>query len=496
MMNVSTSKLSLNKAKQDAVVAYVSGGDSLAAQLASLQELFPGVGAALSSGDITGKAGSSTVLYTGEKSPKRLIVVGLGEAKSITVNGLRKAASAAIRAAGQLKLTSVASGVPSIEGIDADDAAQAMAEGAILGAYSFGRYFSDAEKKNGSTVTSFVLVDEDKQRLSQIEAGVYFGSVFGEATNIARDLGNTPNCDLYPELLAEEAKRLGKQAGVKVTVLDKKKITSLGMNGLLAVNAGSERPPVFIVMEYNGGSKSSAPFVIVGKGVTFDTGGISLKPGAGMADMKMDMHGAATAIATIYAVAKAKLPVNVVALVPATENMPDGHATVPGDIITYSNGTTVEVDNTDAEGRLILADALLYAAKYKPAAVVDLATLTGACVIALGHVTTGLISNDKDLTERLKISAEMTSEYVCELPTHDEYKEQLKSDVADMMNVGGRAAGTITAGLFLQHFTSYPWAHLDIAGTGMVPKPGPYSAKGASGVGVRLLADLLRRWNG
>jgi leucyl aminopeptidase len=279
-----------------------------------------------------------------------------------------------------------------------------------------------------------------------------------------------------------------------VKVLGKDKIKKNDMQGLLAVNAGSDKPPVFIVMEYNGtGDKESKPTVLVGKGVTFDSGGISLKPGAGMALMRIDMHGSASVIGTMYAVAKAKLPVHLVALVPSTENMPSGTAYLPGDVITYSNGITVEVDNTDAEGRLILADGLIYAEKhYDPAAIIDVATLTGACVIALGSVASGLMSNDDELVQSLKESGDRTHEYVWQLPLYEEYKEQLKSDLADLKNVGGREAGTITAGLFLQNFVKNSrWAHVDIAGTGMASRAGDYTPKNGTGVGVRLFFDML-----
>lgn len=235
--------------------------------------------------------------------------------------------------------------------------------------------------------------------------------------------------------------------------------------------------------------------MLVGKGVTFDTGGISIKPSAGMAEMKMDMHGAATVISTITTIARLGLSVNVVALVPATENMPSGSAVVPGDVIVYTNGVSVEIDNTDAEGRLILADALLYAQKYKPQACIDLATLTGACVVALGTVTTGMMGTDAPLKSRLKLAGDYTHEYVCELPLYEEYEELIKGDITDIKNAGGRYAGAITAALFLKRFVGdMPWVHLDIAGTAMLSSDTPYTPKGASGVGVRLLTDMLRKW--
>ena len=311
---------------------------------------------------------------------------------------------------------------------------------------------------------------------------------------VARDLANAPNNEIYPQTLAKTARALGRKYGFKTTVLDKKKITELKMGGLLGVNLGSVRPPVFIIMEHNGGPKGQKPIVLVGKGITFDTGGISIKPAAGMADMKGDMHGAASVIGTMVAAANAGVKRNIIGLVPSTENMPSGSAMVPGDILTFMNGKTAEIDNTDAEGRLILADALSYADRYKPEGVIDLATLTGAAVVALGHVTTGMMGNDDAMKRRLEQAGQRTYERVCELPLYEEYEDLIASDVADIKNSGGRWAGTITAGLFLQHFVSYPWIHLDIAGTSHPMKGGPYIPKGHSGVGVRLLIDAIQNW--
>ncbi len=265
------------------------------------------------------------------------------------------------------------------------------------------------------------------------------------------------------------------------------------MVGILGVNQGSVKEARFIIMEYRGAPKSdTAPVVLVGKGITFDTGGISIKPAAGMGEMKGDMSGGATVIATMKSVASLKLPVNVVGLVSSAENMPSGSAIRPGDILTYANGLSVEVDNTDAEGRLVLADALIWAERYKPKSVIDLATLTGACVVALGHVTTGMMGNDTSMMERLKRAGDTTYERVCELPIYDEYDELIKSDVADIKNVGGRWAGAITAAMFLKRFTNYPWVHLDIAGTAISDSKGDYIPKGGTGVGVRLLTQMLK----
>jgi leucyl aminopeptidase len=267
------------------------------------------------------------------------------------------------------------------------------------------------------------------------------------------------------------------------------------MGGLLGVAQGSARPPRFLVMDYRPRSRPGATVVLVGKGVTFDSGGISIKPSAGMAEMKMDMSGAAAVIGALQATARLKLPVRVVGLVPATENLPGGRAMKPGDILRHLNGKTSEVDNTDAEGRLILADALAYASRFKPDAVIDLATLTGACVVALGHHATGMMGNNQALMARLKEAGARTFERVWELPMFEEYEKLIKSDVADVKNVGGRWAGAITGAMFLKHFIgAYPWVHLDIAGTAMMEETSDYIPKGGSGVGVRLLVDMLRHW--
>ncbi len=275
-------------------------------------------------------------------------------------------------------------------------------------------------------------------------------------------------------------------------MLDESEIQELKMGGLLGVAQGSNKPPRFIIMEYSPRVESAPTVVLVGKGVTFDAGGISIKPAANMAEMKMDMSGAAAVIGTCKAVASLKLPVKLIGLVPATENLLGGSALKPGDVLTHLNGKTSEVDNTDAEGRLILADALAYADRYAPDVIIDLATLTGACVVALGHHATGMMGNDQSTMDKLRASGERTYERVWQLPLFEEYEKQIKSDIADVKNVGGRWAGAITAALFLKHFVgSYKWVHLDIAGTAIMEEAGEYIPKGGSGVGVRLLTDFL-----
>ncbi len=496
--------------KADMTAVFVPSDEALFAKhKAALCAMFPAASAALASGDFTGKANTSVMVYTDAKAPTpRLLIVGLGEMAKLDLEVVRRAAANAAKAASSKKLAHVAVVVPEISSLATEQLAEALTEGIMLAAYKFVKYYSGNDKNDknnksndapkGNTVTTLTLVAAEKTNkttLASLKSGAEYARLVSQAVIVARNLANAPNNEIYPESLAAEAQTLAKSSGFKLTVLDKKKIAALKMHGLLGVNQGSTRPPVFLVMEYMNGATNAKPIVLVGKGVTFDTGGISIKPSAGMAEMKADMHGAATVIATMYAVAKLGLRLNLIGLVPSTDNMPSGSAIVPGDIITYSNGTSVEVDNTDAEGRLILADALLYAQRYKPQAVIDLATLTGACVVALGHVASGLMGTDDALKARLRSSADYTHEYVCELPLYAEYDELIKSDVADIKNVGGRWAGAITAAMFLKRFVGdMPWAHLDIAGTAMLSSDAPYAPKGGSGVGVRLLCDALRKW--
>ncbi|GIV53977.1 MAG: putative cytosol aminopeptidase [Candidatus Kapaibacterium sp.] len=490
-MNVRYQVSAPPRAHTDATVFFLPENEPIrSAQITSILEHFPSIEAALASSDASGKIGSSAVTYVAERSrTRKIVVVGVGDTATLTAERFRRAASSGVRMlSGTARQCSLV--LPLWSPLPAEATAAAIVEGAVLGSYRFTRY----KTSNAHTALEQIVVI-GSERSAAIRTAVEQAAIVCEGVYLARDLANMPANDLYPESLAEYAKQAGAEAGFRVQVLDKRKISQLKMGGLLAVNQGSTRPPVFIIMEWRGGKAGQPPVVLVGKGVTFDTGGISIKPAERMGEMKMDMHGAATVIGTLYAVAKLQLPINVVGLVPATENMPSGSAYRPGDVITFMNGKTAEIDNTDAEGRLILADALTYADRYKPQAVVDIATLTGACVIALGHVTSGLMGTDRSLLDRIKRAADATSEYVCELPLHDEYLEQIKSDVADVKNSGGRPAGAITAALFLKHFIgSYPWAHLDIAGTGMAPKDGAYTPKGGTGVGVRLFVEMLRTW--
>lgn len=493
-MKLSVQRFKAENAAADAIVIFLpKDREAFDTTVAWICATWKGTSAPFSSGDITGAAEQICVIYTSSTKARRLIICGIGESDSLTPEQLRRSAAAAVQRATALHCQRVACVLRSSI-LDAETAAQTVVEGMILGSYSFDKYFTEKKREEMIRVSQVtILVDSDQ--VPAVRRGVATGEGVTSGVIVARDLANAPSNELDPEGLTKRCRELSK-LGVKVTVLNKSQITKLGMGGLLAVNQGSLRPPYFVVMEWSRGRKGEAPIVLVGKGITFDSGGISIKPAAGMSDMKMDMGGAAAVIGTMRSVAELKLNRNVVGLVPTTENMPSGSAYKPGDVIQFLNGKTAEIDNTDAEGRLILADALSYASRYKPQAVIDLATLTGACVVALGSVATGLMGNNEELNARLKESGNRTYDRVWELPLWDEYEELIKSDIADVKNSGGRFAGTITAGLFLKHFIGdYPWAHLDIAGTGMTSKASGYINKGGTGAGVRLLVELIKSWS-
>lgn len=369
--------------------------------------------------------------------------------------------------------------------LDAQPAALTVAEGLALNAYRFTKLFGTKAKDQ------WTLGQLDVVGAAPAEFAAWNALIDGVTE--ARDLINTPVLQLGSLELAERAEQLAAQHGFKCTVLHKAQIEALKMGGLLGVNKGSIDPPVFIVLEYFGqGATNEQPYALVGKGVVFDTGGISLKPSNFMEDMKCDMSGAAAVLGTFCSVAAAKLPVNVVGLIPATDNRLNNNALVPGDVITISNGVTVEVLNTDAEGRLILADALHYAKKYNPKLVIDLATLTGAASRAIGpYATVAMGTADRATWDALQSSAGMTHERLVEFPFWDDYKELIKSDIADIKNIGGAEAGMITAGKFLEYFIDYPYVHLDIAGPAFLDRPVAYYGKGGTGVGVRLLTHFL-----
>jgi len=502
MITAKSEHSTLRKTTADLLVSFVFEDQKLfQKQVSILKPLVKDLGKALASGAFQGKPKESLLLYPGQMRAKQLLIIGLGKLEKLSLEVLRRGAAAGAKSAISLKARSLALMEPdsrilaesSAPTLVWEEIGMALGEGVVLASYKFDKYIT--EENSPSKLKSVAIVSEDKDRAAQIARGLKVANEGCSGTWLARDLSNAPANEIYPETLARHAVDAGKKSGFEVTVFKEKRIRSLKMGGLLGVSQGSSRPPRFIIMEHNAQKKNLPTIVLVGKGVTFDSGGISIKPAQSMAEMKMDMSGAAAVIGTMQSAANLKLPLHIVGLVPTTENLLGGSAMKPGDILTHYNGKTSEVDNTDAEGRLILADALSYASLYKPDLVVDLATLTGACVVALGSVASGMMGNDQEMMERLKESGERTFERVWQLPLFEEYEQLIKSDVADVKNIGGRWAGAITAAMFLKKFIgNYRWIHLDIAGPAIMEEATEYIPKGGSGVGVRLLLDFLRHW--
>ncbi len=442
--------------------------------------------------DFCGGPGESALLYVEGAGITRLLLVGLGDRKDWSVSVLRRSVSDTVVALKQYKTKKLAVSVSSFveQEVGSGEVARTVVETTTLGFYTFST-LSDSVKKYGLP-RELIFVCREKSDIKEIRSAGKVGQIIANATNFARDLQNTPGNMLTPAKLARQARTLAKEARLECKVLNEREILAAKMGGVLAVAKGSKEPPRFIILQYKSGKRNAQKIALVGKGVTFDSGGISIKPGDRMEEMKFDMSGAAAVLGAIKAVSELSLPVDVVALVPAVENLPDANALKPGDVITARSGKTIEVINTDAEGRIILADALTYARKFKPDVVIDLATLTGACVIALGHHATGLMGTDQGIMDALREAGEQSGERVWQLPLWQDYFDDIKGDYADIKNSGGRAGGTITAAAFLGQFTrDMPWAHLDIAGTAWINKAKGCQETGGTGVGVRLLTQLL-----
>jgi leucyl aminopeptidase len=442
-------------------------------------------------GDIKGKAGEITPIHTLGKLPSsRILVLGLGKQKELTVNKLKGYFAEAcryLRGKNVSTLVTAALGAGA-NGIKAADAVQAIAEGAILGLYTFRQYMTKKKNDNGE-IKELNIIGDDKDLMDE---AIIRAKILAGATNYARDMVNEPSNHMTPTDMAEAAKKIAKDYNLDVEVFDKDKMKEMGMGGLLGVSQGSNQPPKFIVLSYSGTTTKKMDVALVGKGITFDSGGISIKPSENMSDMKGDMAGGASVLAAIMAIAQLKPKINVTAIVPATENMPSGTAMKPGDIIKIMNGKTIEVVNTDAEGRLILADALSYAVKMGAKEIIDVATLTGACQIALGKICTGSFSNNENLQEKVTAAGKAAGEPAWPMPMFDDYKEIIKSDVADMKNSGIRWGSAISAAKFLEEFVDkIPWVHLDIAGTFDTDKDKGWQSKGATGVPVRTLVEFV-----
>jgi leucyl aminopeptidase len=458
---------------------------------------------AIASGDFRGKRGETAVFYPRGAIPaRRVLVVGLGSREAFSLEAVRWAAAAAARKVRDLGVQSFSSIVhgSGAGGIAVESAAQATVEGAILGLYRYQELKNKPPDRPDPE--RFTLVQFDPASVPAVEAGVRVGQIAAGAACLARDLVNRPANYATPSDLADLALEIaGEFDTMRCQVLSESDAHALGMGAFLGVAQGSEEPATFVILEHNPGREDLDTVVLVGKGITFDTGGISLKPAEKMDRMRGDMGGGAAVLATLSAVGHLDLPLHVVGLVPATENMPGAWAYKPGDVLVALNGKTIEVINTDAEGRLILADALAYAARFEPKAVVDLATLTGACVIALGRgVAAGAFCADEDLLARLQAASQASGERIWHMPLYDDYLDRIESLTADLANTGGRFGGVGTSAMFLKQFAEgYPWAHLDIAAMSFeerpaTPKRPAQLQKGATGFGVRLLVQFLRDW--
>ncbi|SES85281.1 leucyl aminopeptidase [Natronincola peptidivorans] len=423
---------------------------------------------------------------------KKVFLLGLGKEQEFKVDTLRRAVGAGIREIEKLHCTKAAIAALQSEGTSFEDQGQAISEGALLGLYKFNKYKSSSEEME-KEITELIIWQEDKRTLEEIEEGIRKGEALATATIAARDMVNEPSNTLTPNEMEARARRIAQRHGLEIKVLEEGEMEDLGMGCFLGVAKGSDMPPKLIEIRYNGNPQDQEVIGLVGKGLTFDSGGISLKPSEGMDMMKGDMGGAATVLGAMEAIGALKPKVNVLAVVGVCENMPSGRAYKPGDILTSMKGKTVEILNTDAEGRLVLADCISYAIKEGVTKLVDVATLTGACLVALGTTTTALITNNDEWVKKLKEASEEIGEKVWQLPSFPEYRELIKSDIADLKNVAGRNAGTITAGLFLGEFVDEkPWIHMDIAGTSMNDKTKGYLPKGATGVAVRALYQLVK----
>jgi leucyl aminopeptidase len=454
------------------------------------------IGELIENGDLNGELGKVGVVYPRGAIPaKRVLVTGLGENENFRLDTVRRASGAAMKLALDLNAKEIATVVhgAGVGGLEIADAAQATIEGSLLAYY---RYDAPKQKEKPlPEIQSLSVVEFDPGKLGAIKSGVEAAQAIARGVFLARDLVNMPPNVATPTRMAAAAGEIAEAYKMTLTVGDREWAAHRKMGAFLAVAQGAEEEPKFIVLEHNGEREDLDTVVLVGKGITFDSGGISLKPSERMGTMKSDMAGAAAVLGAMKAVGALGLPLRVVGITPCTENKPDGRAYLPADVITASNGKTIEIISTDAEGRMVLADGLVYAANYSPKAVIDLATLTGACVTALGQgVAAGLFSNDDALRDRLIASGNKVQERLWHMPLFDDYRKTIDSQVADIKNSGGRFGGVGTSAIFLKEFTDYNWAHVDMAGMALTEKGNEYMAAGATGFGVRLLVDFLRNW--
>ena len=486
----------LTQLKVRALVAFLSEGDKEPKDLQKLDQALDGaITTLIEDGELKGKKGETTVIHTfGKIGPTRLMISGVGKPEKLDEQILREVTAGACRQFRRLGQESVAvmaysSGMGEIDGAGWG---QAVAEGATLGLYRFNNYKKDDDDNEDHEIKELSLVAQDTGSLDALKKGVQQGQLLAEAAILARNMVNEPANVLTPTQMADIAREVAEAEGLEVKVLEREDMEKLGMGAFLGVARGSSQPPKLIVLEWKGDpGDPSNNLGLIGKGITFDSGGISIKPAGGMEDMKGDMAGGASVIAAMKAIGRLKPKINVTGMIAATENMPGGSAQRPGDVVRSMMGKTIEVINTDAEGRLVLADALYYARQLGITRMVDIATLTGAVIVALGHACSGVMGNDQPLIDSLIKAGNSTGERIWQLPMYADYKEDIKSNVADIKNTGGRGAGPITAAKFLEEFTEdTSWAHLDIAGTYMASKQSGYLVKGGTGVPTRTLVNL------
>jgi len=486
----------ITQIKSGAIIAgFFEGTKSLDGDIANIDKALEGVISRLiKSDEIKGKLDEVNIIHSlGRLAADRVVIMGLGKKEELTPDKIRGAIAKTCR---QLKkqrvedTATVAHG-SGVNDITPEGSAQAITEGVLLGLYSFRKHITEKEDEQVE-IKKLTIVYSKANDVHLLEKGSSKGRILAEAANLARDMVNEPANYMTPGDMAEMAGEVAKENNLELTVLDKKEMQKLGMGALLGVTQGSCQPPKFIIIKYKGTNTDEIDLALVGKGITFDSGGISIKPSNKMEEMKTDMAGGAAVIAAIAAVAQLKPEINVMAIVPAVENLPGGSALKPGDILTTMTGKTIEIISTDAEGRLILADALGYANKLKVKRIVDVATLTGACQVALGSICTGVFGNNQQLVDKIVAAGAEAGEPMWQMPMYDEYKEQNKSDIADIKNAAKGGAGAITAAQFLAEFAGdTPWVHLDIAGTSFGDKERKYYTKGATGVPVRTLVNLV-----
>jgi leucyl aminopeptidase len=480
------------------VVGFFEGEEKLPDPVLALDQATRGLlTRLLSVGDFKARPRETCLVHVpaGDRAgPERILLLGLGKRAEFSLSELRRASAQAALAARDAHLCAVAYAVPLVDSLEVEEQARTVVEAAMLALYRFDRYRT-REPEDRDSIDRLTLIVTGEITEEEVGPAVSEGRILAEAANLCRDLGNTPAIDATPTYMAERAMDLAADHGLVSTIIERPEMEARGMGGILGVSRGSEQPPKLVVLSHNFDRKDLPTICLVGKGITFDSGGLSLKQAPNMGDMKFDKCGACVVLATMQAVADLSLPMRVIGITPFAENMPSGAAYRPGDVLTISNGKTIEVLNTDAEGRLILADALVTATAFEPDVIIDLATLTGSCVVALGKHCAGLMSNDDGLSAALTSAGEASGERVWRLPLFPEYKEQLKSNIADMTNLGGKEGGAITAAMMLAEFVDgRTWAHLDIAGVSWRDSERDYLRKGGTGFGVRLLMSYLMNY--